>query len=63
MNALIDGWTPSAREELLFILYSILAVMCFAYGHTVFGWMASVKAGSCLIAAIYLATKEARDIK
>jgi hypothetical protein len=56
--ALTEAWTPSVREEVLFVLYAILAVVCFANDHNIFGWFALVKAGTCLAAAIYLAFKE-----
>lgn len=60
MNFLDKAWTPSTREETLFVLYSILAVLCFAHDHIGFGWFATVKAALCLMATLFLAFKEAR---
>jgi hypothetical protein len=59
MNCLTDAWTPSAREEVLFILYSILAVVLFETEKDFFGWVATIKAAFCFGAAIWLGIKEA----
>lgn len=61
MNYLHQGWTPSTREELLFVMYTILTVLCFAHDYTVAGWIFSIKAATCLIAAVVLALQEIKS--
>lgn len=63
MNALKTGWTPSTREELLFIGYAILSILCFANDYQIIGWISAVKGGLCLIATIYLAMQELKEMK
>jgi len=58
MNRPTDAWTPSTKEEALFVLYSILAVVLFETEKDFLGWVATIKAAFCFGAVIWFGLKE-----
>lgn len=48
----------SRQEEIIAVLWVIAALIAIGSGHTIFGWVFSIKAISDILCAIYFAIKE-----
>lgn len=48
----------SRQEEIIAALWAICAVLCFSFGHVMWGWVFSVKAIMDTLSSIHYAVKE-----
>ena len=51
----------SFNEEILFTIYSLCAIQCFANDYIFAAYLFSIKAATCLVEATYLAYLEVKN--